>query len=88
MQYVATNVRLPRETLQELKLEAVHRHKSMASLIREAVEQVYGTPKPKAKSVKEFRNDPIFSTIGICHSGIRDGAREHDRDIYGDKNWI
>jgi len=81
--YVATNIRLPKETLQELKLKAVRLHKSLAQLVRDAVEQVYGIPKPKAKSLKEFHKDPIFRIIGICNSGIRDGAVHHDREIYG-----
>ena len=82
--YVATNIRLPRETLQELKLKAVHQRKSLAQMVREAVEQVYGIPKKhRVKSLKEFHKDPIFSIIGICNSGIKDGAVHHDREIYG-----
>lgn len=86
--YVATNVRFPKQTLQELKLYAVRQHKSLASLIRDAVEQVYGMSKPKVKSLKEFHKDPLFSIIGICDSGVKDGAAEHDRDIYGDRDWV
>lgn len=86
--YVATNIRLPKETLQDLKLQAVRQHKSLAQMVRDAVEQVYGVPKPKAKSLKEFHKDPLFSTVGICKTGIKDGAREHDRDIYGDRDWV
>lgn len=82
-EYVATNIRLPKEALQELKLRAVREHKSMASMVRDAVEQVYGVPKPKAKSLKEFHKDPIFSIIGICASGMKDGSVHHDREIYG-----
>lgn len=81
--YVATNIRLPRETLEELKIRAVRGHKSLAQMVREAVEQTYGLSKPKPKSLKEFHKDPIFSIIGICASGIKDGAVHHDRDIYG-----
>ena len=65
MEYVATNIRLPRQTLQELKLRAVRRNRSMAQLIREAVDQVYGEPKAKPRSLKESRKDPIFSIVGI-----------------------
>lgn len=90
MEYIATNIRLPKETLQELKLRAVRRHKSLAQLIREAVDQVYGigASRKKPKSLKEFHKDSIFRTVGICSSGIKDGAREHDRDIYGDREWV
>lgn len=88
MEYVATNIRLPKAALQELKLKAVRQHKSLAQLIREAVEQVYGMPRSRAKTLKEFHKDPIFSIIGICKTGIKDGAREHDRDIYGDRGWV
>ncbi len=83
MEYVATNIRFPRETLQTLKLRAVRQHMSLASLIRDAVDQVYGAPKTKPKSLKEFHQDPIFSIIGMCNSGIKDGAVHHDREIYG-----
>ncbi|MBI4228011.1 MAG: hypothetical protein HY600_07065 [Candidatus Omnitrophica bacterium] len=83
MDYVATNIRFPREALQDLKLQAVRRHQSLASLVRDAVEQVYGAPKAKPRSLKEFHKDPIFSIIGICDSGIKDGAVHHDREIYG-----
>ena len=88
MDYVATNIRFPKQRLQELKLCAVRQHQSLASLIRDAVEQVYGGPPPKAKSLKELHKDPLFSIVGICDSGITDGAREHDRDIYGDRDWV
>jgi len=81
--YVATNIRLPRETLQDLKLQAVRQHKSLAQMVRDAVDQVYGVPKPKTQSLKEFHKDPLFSIIGICKTGIKDGAVHHDREIYG-----
>ena len=82
-EYIATNIRLPRKTLQELKIKAVHQHKSLAQMVRDAVEQVYGVPKPKTKSLKEFHKDPLFSIIGICSTGIKDGSIHHDREIYG-----
>lgn len=88
MDYVATNIRFPRETLQDLKLQAVRRHKSLASLIRDAVEQTYGSLKTRRKASKSSQDKPFAGIIGICHSGIKDGAREHDRDIYGDREWI
>ncbi len=88
MEYVATNIRFPKATLQELRFKAIRQHKSLAQLIRDAVERVYGMPKSRTKSLQEFHKDTIFKIIGICNTGIKDGAREHDRDIYGDRGWV
>ncbi len=89
MDYVATNIRLPRQTLQDLKLEAVRRHESLAQLVRDAVEQVYAAPKPKTRlSKKHSKKHPLFSIVGICNSGVKDGSVNHDRDIYSDPKWV
>ncbi|GAG95042.1 unnamed protein product, partial [marine sediment metagenome] len=51
--YVTTNVRLPKEMLRALKLEAVREDKSVAQLVREAIEQTFGQ-KERQPSVKQF----------------------------------
>lgn len=82
MQFVTTNVRFDEESYQRLKLLSVEEHKSLARLIREAVEKVYGAPK-RSPAQKDWHRDPFFHTVGICATGITDGAVRHDRDIYG-----
>ena len=85
MQFVTTNVRFDQESYQRLKFLAVEEHKSLAQLIREAVEKTYQVPK-RSRSQKDWHKDPFFHTIGICATGITDGAVRHDRDIYGVKS--
>jgi len=84
MDVVTTNIRLDQESYRHLKLLAVEKRKSLAQLIREAVQQVYGTRR-HSKRVANWRNDPFLGVIGICATGIRDGSVHHDRDIYGVK---
>jgi len=85
MQFVTTNVRFDQESYKHLKFLAVEEQKSLAQLIREAVKKVYGLPK-RSRSQKNWQKDPFFHTIGICATGITDGAVRHDRDIYGVKS--
>lgn len=85
MPFVTTNIRFDQESYKRLKFLAVEEQKSLAQLIREAVEKVYGSPK-RSHSQKDWHKDPFFHTIGICATGIADGALRHDRDIYGVKS--
>ena len=85
MPFVTTNIRFDRESYKRLKFLAVEEQKSLAQLIREAVEKVYGVPK-RSTSQKNWHKDLFFHTIGICATGITDGAVRHDRDIYGVKS--
>ena len=85
MQFVTTNVRFDQESYQRLKFLAVEERKSLAQLIREAVEKAYGAPK-RSTSQKDWHKDPFLRTVGICATGIPDGAVRHDRDIYGVKS--
>ncbi len=82
MEYITTNVRLKPASYQHLKLLSVEEHKSLAQLIREAVEQIYGVSISSKKSL-DWHMDPFFKGIGLCATGIKDGAVRHDRDIYG-----
>ena len=83
MQFVTTNIRLGMEVYQRLRLKAVQERKSLAQLIREAVDAAYGERRRASPSKRARRRDPFFNIIGIGASGIRDGAVHHDRDIYG-----
>lgn len=84
MHFVTTNVRFDQDSYTRLKFLAVEEQKSLAQLIREAVDKVYGVPK-RAASKKDWQKDPFFHTVGICATGMADGAVRHDRDIYGVK---
>ena len=79
MKPVATNIRLPRKTLDALKMEAVKRRTSLAQLIRDAVEQTYGISSEESKI--DFRKDPFFKLVGSIKGGRRDSSENHD-DIY------
>ena len=85
MQFVTTNIRFDQESYKRLKFLAVEEHKSLAQLIREAVEKTYRVPK-RSRLQKDWHRDPFFHAVGICATGITDGAVRHDRDIYGVKS--
>lgn len=80
MKYTATNIRLPRKTLDALKIEAVKRRTSLAQLIREAVEATYGIA---TESPADRKTDPFYRQIGSIASGRKDLSDKHD-DIYSE----
>ena len=51
--------------------------------MRHVVEYVRGDRFKRSHSLRNKSRDPFFSIVGICNSGLRDGAVHHDRDIYG-----
>jgi hypothetical protein len=90
IEYVTTNVRLPKEMHRALKWRAVEENTSVAALIRESIarylveEQTAVVP-----SEDESVSDPIFQLGSLTAESevIRgdrptDGAVHHDRDIY------
>ncbi|MBI4353656.1 MAG: hypothetical protein HY595_00320 [Candidatus Omnitrophica bacterium] len=85
MDFVTTNIRLRSDIYQRLKLKSAHVRKSLAQLIREAVDQTYGGDRPMHQLTSPARRDALFRLVGVCRTGIRDGSVEHDRDIYGPK---
>ena len=38
----------------------------------------------KEFSEEELRNHPLYQIIGMCSSGIEDGAENHDYYLYGE----
>ena len=82
MEHVATNIRLPRRTLEELKMRAIRERKSLAQMVREAIELTYHIGP--AERGADPKKDPFHALIGAWESGSRDGARKHDRDLYGE----
>lgn len=81
MKYTATNIRLPRKTLDALKIEAVKRRTSLAQLIREAVEATYGIAADAP--ARDRKTDPFYRQIGSIAGGRKDLSDKHD-DIYSD----
>lgn len=81
MKYVTTNIRLPRATLDGLKLKALKERKSLAQLIREAIEVAFRFGATDAGV--DPKKDPFYKTLGAHASGLSDGASRHDRDVYG-----
>ncbi|MGH2467133.1 MAG: CopG family transcriptional regulator [Candidatus Limnocylindrales bacterium] len=78
-----TQISLEAEQADRLRRLARQQGTSMAHLIREAVEQVYG---PDAEGSTEAAWARARRAIGSGHSGRGDVAREHDRyldEIYG-----
>ena len=78
---VATNIRLPEETLKALKYKAIEEKKSVNQLIREAVELSLAAETQAERHGK----DPFNEIIGIAKSGIKDASTKHDRYLYGKK---
>ena len=83
MAYVTTNIRLEAGIYRLLKLKSAKERKSLSQLVRDAVAETYGTATRKLRRNGGSRRDPWSGLIGICRSGVRDGAVEHDRYLYG-----
>jgi len=69
-------VRMDEETYEELKLRARGAGKSMAGLVREATATYLHGGILRS-------SDSLFSLEGQVNSGRKDGARRHDKYIYG-----
>jgi len=78
---VATNIRLPEETLKALKYKAIEERKSVNQMIREAIE----TSLLAAPGHERHEKDAFEDVIGSARSGIKDGSRRHDQYLYGSK---
>jgi len=80
MAMARTQIYLTEEQRRQLKLLADRRRKSMAEVIREAIQE-YITRQ--VEDLGELcRADPLRDIIGLGASGIADGSVHHDRDIY------
>ena len=88
--YVTTNVRLPKEMHRALKWRAVEENTSVAALIRESIARYLVEEQTAVVHLKdEPISDPIFQLGSLTAEsevigGDRptDGAVRHDRDIY------
>lgn len=81
MQYSATLIRLPKKTIEALKIRAAKERLSLAQLVRDAIEQTYHI-EASEKTISP-KDDPFYRLIGAWQSGRKSGARDHDREIYG-----
>ena len=79
--YTTTNIRLPDELLQDLKMEAVRERKSMAELIRGWIYEKRSYKPPVSLKGAEDHH-PLLNIIGIGSSGVRDGSVHHDQYLY------
>jgi hypothetical protein len=90
IEYVTTNVRLPKEMHRALKGRAVEENTSMAALIRESIARYLVEEQAAVVPLEdEPVSDPIFQLGSLTVEseiiqGDRptDGAVQHDRDIY------
>ncbi|MBI5056460.1 MAG: CopG family transcriptional regulator [Nitrospirae bacterium] len=77
---VATNIRLPDETLKELKYRAIEERKSVNQLVREAIENYLSVQKQP--EMQRQVKDPFENVVGSARSGIKDGSVKHDEYLY------
>ncbi len=90
IEYVTTNIRLPRELHRELKRRALDEDKSMSQVIRESVAQYLVTTTMDAevesnqKMLEVWQNDSVWS-IGTepVIADVTDGSVNHDDCLYG-----
>ena len=93
---VVTNIRLTREELLEYRQMALEEGRSFSSYVRNALAQkarsdMFGVKGRKIKRRQAPREEEPIWNIGKYakwSSGIRDGAKNHDKYIYGDPHGI
>lgn len=82
---VRTQVYLPRGIYNDLQARAKKHGITMATQIREALENYARHAKHNEKEVEPLDLGNLFEIIGKHgSSGIRDGAENHDKYIYSD----
>lgn len=78
---IRTQIYLSSEQHEQLKKRGAKDKKTMASVIREAVDQYLVEDQ---NPLIFPANDPLFDLIGITDSGPEDGSINHDKYLYGD----
>lgn len=78
---IATNLRIPAQTYQAIRLLARSRGQSIAALVREALAIHVETGGRGAGPAAG--DDPFMKVVGIAVGGPPDLARRHDRYLYG-----
>lgn len=72
-----TQVYFPEKLYRDVKKRAKAESKSLAAVVREAVQ------KHMAGKEIDWENDPIFKLAGIMKTGTKDLSVNHDHYIYG-----
>jgi len=85
MAMTRTQIHLTEEQRRQIQRLAEARHKTMAEVIREAVEEyMIQQIDTEDSAAPASRADPLRDIIGLGASGITDGSIHHDRDIHDD----
>lgn len=74
-----TQVYFPEKLYRDVRKRAKYESKSVAAVVREAVE------KHLEEKEIDWDNDPIFKLVGIAKSGVTDLSVNHDHYLYGAK---
>lgn len=74
-----TQVYFPEKLYRDVRKRAKSESKSVAAVVREAVE------KHLEEKEIDWDNDPIFKLVGIAKSGVTDLSVNHDHYLYGAK---
>jgi hypothetical protein len=92
---IRTQVYLPEDLYEEVRRVSYERKMSIAGVVREALAEYLLAEKTQVKAVtleeerelseEELKNHPLYQIIGMCSSGLGDGAENHDYYIYGGK---
>ena len=90
IEYVTTNIRLPKTMYKELKQLAVEEEKSVAQIIRESVAQYLVAPSRDVdqgsdqRLLEAWQRDPLWN-IGsdAVIADVTDGSENHDEYLYG-----
>ncbi len=88
-----TQVYLPEDLYEEVRRVSYERKKSMATVVREALVEYLAAGKRKVRAIteveekglneEELKDHPLYQIIGMCSSGLGDGAENHDYYLYG-----
>ena len=81
---IRTQVYLTEEQRRQIQRLAEDQHKTMAQVIREAIEEYIVQAMEMEPSSEALGSsvDPLWEIIELGSSGISDGSVHHDRDIY------
>ncbi len=78
-----TQIYLPQAVFGSLKKESRREKKSIAQIIREAIDNHLSE---RAARHVDWKNDPLNKLVGLCkESGPSDLAANHDDYLYGDR---
>ena len=67
----------PYQLYMELKNQSKKNGKSMAEIVRCALEEFFSYDKSR------WENDPINKIVGMCNDDITDASYNHDKYLYG-----